>query len=245
MISKKRGLVEWLEFEIFQDFKLLKQGVFLRKGGLSDPPFDSLNLSLSVEDENAPLNRHLIKELLEADCLISAKQCHGTRVIEVKKETAELADALTTKILKKALLMTHADCQIALFYDPIHHAIGAAHAGWKGNVQNIYKETLLFMHKQYGSRPEEMLVGISPSLRVCHAAFVNYRSEFPESFWRYKRENNHFDLVQLAVDQLVEAGVQESNIECAPQCTYCNPQDFFSYRRDQITGRNGTVIMLA
>jgi copper oxidase (laccase) domain-containing protein len=100
------------------------------------------------------------------------------------------------------------------------------------------------MTDNFNSRPENVLVCISPSLCIKHSEFKNYKKEFPKEFWVYQKDQFHFDLRQIGIDQLKKAGIEDQNIEVAIDCTYCNENDFFSFRRDKDTGRNATVVCL-
>ena len=76
------------------------------------------------------------------------------------------------------------------------------------------------------------------------AATRNFRREFPPELWRYEVRPHYFDLWQLSRDQLIAAGLKPENIEVAGLCTRCHAAELSSYRRDKITGRQGTVIAL-
>ena len=141
-------------------------------------------------------------------------------------------------------MMKHADCQAAIFYDPVHHALANVHSGWRGNVKNIYQTTILKMASVFGTKPQDLLVGISPSLGPQHAEFKNYKVEFPEHFWSFQVCPEYFDLWAIARHQLEEAGVLPYHIEIAGICTYANKEDCYSYRRDKVTGRHATLAML-
>ena len=173
-------------------------------------------------------------------------QCHGKDIVEVSHCTLQplKGDALTTSDRGIALMIAHGDCQVAIIYDPIHHAVTNVHSGWRGSVQNIYAEAILHMKTAYGSKPEDLLVGISPSLGPTAAQFIHYRTELPESFWEYQIKPDYFDFWAISKAQLTQAGVLPHHIEIAGICTYSNPQDYFSYRFNRTTGRNGTVVIL-
>ncbi|MGL5263249.1 MAG: peptidoglycan editing factor PgeF [Candidatus Rhabdochlamydia sp.] len=246
MLRKKSGKIEWLEFELLQGIPHLKHGVFLRQGGISQVPYASLNLGLSTKDskEHVIHNRKQVQSLFNFKRLVTGNQVHGVHTEWVQKFEQEVGncDALLTDLSEVGLLITHADCQAAIFYDPLQKAIANTHAGWRGNVGNVYRETVRAMHKAFGSNPADLLVCISPSLGPKHAEFKEYKKEFPPHFWKYQVRPFYFDLWAIAKDQLEEVGVLPSHIEIASMCTYCNKEDFYSYRRDHITGRNGTVV---
>ncbi|CAF24592.1 unnamed protein product [Candidatus Protochlamydia amoebophila UWE25] len=250
----KEDRLEWLEFELLTDIPHLKHAVFLRKGGYSVDPFNQLNVSYSVGDNpiSVEKNRSLIENSLKNGTphtfkMIHGHACHGHQVAPVEIDspsTILLTDGLTCATPGIALMMTHADCQIALFYDPQHHVIANVHAGWRGSVQNIYAKTITQMKDRFGSDPKNLLVCISPSLGPEESEFIHYKNEFPEEFWEFQFKPNYFDFWSLTEYQLQKEGILFHHIEVARLSTFTNPNDYFSYRREKITGRNATIIML-
>lgn len=249
MRRREKEGVHWLEFDLLADFPSLKHGVFLRHGGCSTGAYNSLNLGDRVGDDAAAVarNRQRVADILGIPHLVSLQQCHGNAIHEITSpsQTTLEGDALTTSQQHIGIAILHADCQAAIFYDPIHHAVANVHAGWRGSVQNIYAETIAFMNKTYGSNPKDLLVGISPSLGPQSAEFINYRKELPEPFWEFQVTPNHFDFWEISRAQLIACGVPSTQIEIAAIDTRTHEQDYFSYRRNQITGRHATVVALA
>lgn len=225
-------------------------GVSSRLGGVSPAPYNSLNLSFGVGDTEVNVweNRRCVKAALGIPVLASARQVHGNAawVIDgpLDRDT-ELAgyDALITNQPGVALLIQQADCQAVLLHDPGRNVVAAIHAGWRGSVVGLIGKTIRIMAERFGTDPTDLMAGISPSLGPCCAEFVNYRTELPESFHGYQVSANHFDFWAISRDQLHEAGVRSENIEIARICTKCSP-DYFSFRRERVTGRFGSVIML-
>jgi polyphenol oxidase len=250
MIRKSNGSTQWLEFELFQAFEGLKHAVFLRHGGVSQGAYNSLNLSSTMGDNPAHVEENLnrAKSALSLEHLASALQVHGDGIEAVNLEnyhTLATYDALMTQIPNLGLKISHADCQAAIFYDPIQHVVATVHCGWRGHVCEIYRKTIAAMGRTYGSKPTDIHVAIAPSLGPQHAEFVNYRTEFPEPFWQFQVSNNHFDLWALATWQLNQCGILSPHIQLAEICTYANHEDCFSYRRSQrVTGAHGTVAAL-
>ena len=249
MKRKKKGEVEWLEFELFSEIPELVHGVFLRHGGISEGPFASLNVGGGTGDEPEKIvaNRELIRQVMQLPALISGKQVHGVDIVTVPGQDRLLensCDGLMTQKENLGLMIKHADCQAAIFYDPVNKVIANVHAGWRGSVQNIYAKTIETMQRQFGSRAQDLLVGISPSLGPLYAEFKNYRSELPECFWDYQVKPTYFDLWAISRMQLEEKGVLPYHIELASICTHSDSNNFFSYRRDKITGRHATVASL-
>lgn len=249
MQKKEKDGVQWLEFDLLANVKKLKHGVFLRHGGHSTNSYGSLNLSdrRGDEPENVKRNVAKVSQVLNLKHLFWAHQCHGSRIHEITCVQTGLppeADILSTSTPEAGLMIHHADCQAAIFYDPVHHAVANVHAGWRGNVENIYAAAIAFMQRTYGSQPKDLLVCISPSLGPEKAQFINYRTELPEHFWEFQIKPLYFDFWAISKMQLMQEGVLPHHIEIASICTYSNPQDYFSHRYDPASGRHGTVVAL-
>lgn len=254
MRRKKKGEIEWLEFELFQEFKEIKQAIFLRKGGCSQGSYDSLNTGFQSGDQKEHVQENIrrIHQIFEEESrsrcdLIAAIGCHGNQIALVEEKTPkEIAavDGLITQMSGKMLMMRHADCQVALIYDPIKKAIANVHAGWRGSSLNIYKEAISFMKHTFDSHPANLLVGITPSLGPEEAQFIHYQRELPKPFWDFQPREYYFDFWAISRFQLEQEGVLPHHIEIAHLSTYQNPHDFYSYRRDKITGRHATCFMI-
>ncbi len=245
----EKSKIQWIEYDLLKDHSIVVAKTYLRHGGASENKFFSLNLSNQVGDnpDSVKMNRELIKKDIQATHLVFLNQIHSNYIVEITKDNVSKmfnADALITQERDIALAITHADCQAALIFDPENTLIAAVHAGFKGLIKNIYQKTINFMKDRFNSKPKNILVCISPSLCPKHSEFKNYKKEFPENFWSYKKENYHFNLWQIAKDQLNEAGLIDKNIEFANECTFCNEKDYFSFRKDNKTGRNASVICL-
>jgi polyphenol oxidase len=244
----KKGPISFWEFDLLKNEKNISHGSFLRTGGVSVFPFESLNVSLSIHDNEAHVhaNRKIIADALGLPCLLAAKQCHGDHIHTIKNIHTPIppCDALITPLTAAGLMIQHADCQTALFYDPIRQVIAAAHAGWKGSIQQIFTKTIGTMKKEFHSKPENILACISPSLGPQNAEFIHYKEEFPESFWPFQVAPFHFDFWEISKAELISAGLLAHHIEIAKKCTKESPKDYFSYRNEKPTGRMGTVISI-
>jgi polyphenol oxidase len=246
--------IEWLEFDLLADLPRVTHAVFLRHGGHSQGPFASLNADFDIGDDptHVRLNLDLIQNQLKNQVphwkhLTCGQAFHGNLIALVTERSTQEEihqDGLMTAIPGITLMMTHADCQIALFYDPCLHVVANVHAGWRGSVANIYAEAIQRMHRVFGCQPSNLLVCISPSLGPDEAEFIHYRSELPQEFWPFQVRPNYFDFWSISEYQLQAAGILPHHIEIARLSTYGNPRDFFCYRRDKITGRHSTCITL-
>ncbi|MFW6126753.1 MAG: polyphenol oxidase family protein [Thermodesulfobacteriota bacterium] len=227
-------------------------GVFTRQGGVSPPPFHSLNVSLAVGDQPFRVEENLrrLRETLDLDRLVSATQVHGSNEAVIKGGCAvspgEIpeVDILITAQSGLGLVIKQADCQAVMFYDPEHRVVAQTHCGWRGQVNGVLAATVSRLATHFHSRAEALRAAIGPGLGPCCAEFRHYRREFPPELWKYQVRPGYFDLWQLSFDQLTAAGLRPDHIEVAGLCTRCRIQDFFSYRRDRVTGRQAAVIAL-
>jgi polyphenol oxidase len=228
-------------------------GVFLRQVVNGQGGKESFNLGLGhgTPDEAVWRNRRKMLDFFGPEHFgVYARQVHGVDVgVVMAPIDSDLhhpvqlrGDALITDVSGAALVIQVADCQPVIIVDPATGAIANIHSGWRGSLQNIIGETIGRMEAHYKSRPQDLVCAIGPSLGPCCAEFVNYKEEIPQKFWGYRRTNDFFDLWQISIDQLINAGVRHENISLAGICTKCNQHLFFSYRGDQLTGRFATVV---
>jgi YfiH family protein len=154
------------------------------------------------------------------------------------------ADAMVTNIPQKILVIQTADCQSVLIYDPIQHVAANVHAGWRGSINDIVGRTVTVMEKSFGCRAQNMIAGIGPSLGPCCAEFVNYKTEIPKTFWKYRDNVHHFDFWSISRDQLCDKGVLPENVDVSRICTKCETNRFFSFRGEGTTGRFANLIGL-
>lgn len=245
MLLRQNHLISWLEFELFQEFKELKHGTIICHDQLH--PF--IDLNVHPQFSNTPCNKDAesIHQALKLPAGHFLNQVHGNTIISLKTNspTGNLrGDGWSTKLQKNTLWIKHADCQAVLFYDPIQKVIANIHCGWKGNVLNVLGQMVLHLSQEYGCNPKDIRVGISPSLGPYASEFINFKKEFPDSFWNYQVKAYYFDLWAISYDQLLKEGVLEKNIEIARLCTYENKDLFFSYRRNKTPHRTATFISL-
>ena len=180
--------------------------------------------------------------------LVSARQVHGSRVFNAKESLeadleVEGFDALITNVPGLGLMIQQADCQAVMLFGPEKMAIGIAHAGWRGSINDVISRTVIAMGNAFATAPADLIAAISPSLGPCCAEFIHYKDELPVSLHGYQVRPNYFDFWAISRDQLCTAGVRPENIHIAGICTCCN-RDYFSYRRERKTGRFASMIGL-
>jgi len=250
----QQDALEWLEFDLLKECPRVQHAVFLRCGGFSEGSFASLNTGFfvgdnphHVESNFKRLEKHFKGIIPDWKRYVFGRGCHKTALAHVNNHSPQEYvhyDGLITRTPCITLIMEHADCQIALIYDPIHHVAATIHSGWRGSVANIYEKAIKTMHMNYGSNPADLLVCISPSLGPDKAEFINYQTELPASFWPFQLRPYYFDFWAISEEQLKQAGILPQHIEVARLCTHTHSQDFFSYRRDHTTGRHASCITL-
>ncbi|MEJ5300374.1 MAG: peptidoglycan editing factor PgeF [Thermodesulforhabdaceae bacterium] len=241
-------------FTALDEIPGLKYGIFGRSGGVSPPPYNFLNVAFSTGDseENVLRNTELVRAELNFSRLASCSQVHGSKIVVIdenlplhKSESILIhlgeADAMVTNLPDIGLMVKTGDCQAIILVDPSRHVVANVHCGWRGNVQNIVSMVVNVMKHRFASQPKDIIAAISPSLGPCCAEFVSYRDIFPQAFWRFQTKENYFNLWDISVTQLVNAGLRPENIYVSGWCTRCHPEYFFSYRREKKSGRMAVV----
>ena len=259
--------VEILRSPLLQSFEGINHAFTTRRGGVSPPPFDSLNLSSKAGDSqiNVAENiRGLSEKLSIKGDLFFLDQVHGNKVLTVGKNSANSGDRKFDAAISQApnipLAIVTADCLPLLIYDPKKKAIGAVHAGWRGTACGIAEKTIKEMGRVFDCRPEDMIVAMGPSIGPCCYevdkvvldAFyqrgdkgVDEWSRASELRLKDREKRWSFNVSEANRVQLLRSGIKKNNISSIPSCTCCTEELFFSYRRDGAkTGRLGAIIMM-
>lgn len=242
--------------------------VSTRTGGFSTPPYSSLNLGFRVEDaaETVVVNRRRLFDAfdLRLEDSVWCRQIHRDEVVRVgladrgrgalhEENIVADADALITDEVGLPICVTVADCVPVAIYDPRHHVLGLAHAGWAGTVRRISSRTVRAMSEAWDSRPEEMIAAIGPSIspddyEVGGDVIEKAREAYGDKADRVLRLGDDgkakFDLWRANAIDLREAGLFESAIEIAGLSTAANLDRFYSYRFEGRTGRFAAVAQL-
>jgi len=217
-----------------------------RLGGVSKGSYQSLNVSLEVGDNQQDVltNREKIKKHLNLLNWKELKQIHSTQIITQSdsKKTLEGDGIFSSKC--EALGIKTADCQALFFTDLKGKYIGALHCGWRGNIYNFPGLGVKKFAQEFNLQPCEILAVRGPSLGPCCAEFVNYKREIPKELWSYlDKKTLKLNLWQITKKQLLKAGLLPEHIFSLDVCTNCNPDLFFSYRRDKTCGRMLNLII--
>lgn len=227
-----------------------------RAGGVSVGPRSSLNLGARWGDDAAHVDTNRRRLAAHAGYdpaqLIATRHVHGTAVWTVGPSGASALapdaefDGLVCDRPGPVLGAFAADCIPLLFAEPDARVCGAAHAGWRGTVNGIAPNVVARMQER-GADPARVRVALGPSIGPCCfevgpevvAEFRARLGDVPGLVVPGPRKD-HVDL-RVATRALLErAGVRPEHIDDRPPCTRCEPDRFFSYRRD---GRDGGVHM--
>ncbi|MDD3313031.1 peptidoglycan editing factor PgeF [Pseudodesulfovibrio sp.] len=229
-----------------------------RRGGVSEPPHDSANLSYEVGDDAEAVreNRRLIFHRLGLAGWCELKQVHGdvirfdpTPTPPEPPATLE-GDGLTTAEPGVGLVIKTADCQPILLAHRSGNYIAALHAGWRGNRINFPGSGVTRFCERYNLDPADIYAVRGPSLGPSAAQFVNFTTDFGPDFTPYfDPERQTMDLWRLTRDQLQDAGVPGTQIFGIDLCTMGMDDTFFSYRKAcaspvNATGRQAGVIWI-
>ncbi len=258
-IQAENGVV-YYQFPQWANGVPLRHGVFTRLGGVSRPPWDTLNVGGTVGDAPAAVqeNHRRIYAALGVDAahVCTVWQVHGAETIYARQPRADRrwlarADGIITDQVGLALMMRFADCVPILFYDPTHKAIGLAHAGWRGTVLGAAESTLRAMQHTFGTRPPDVQAAIGPSIgpqryQVGEEVVEAVQKAFGETDGLIRRAADgsaYLDLWAANRRALERAGVLQ--IALAGLCTASHTDEFYSHRAEKgRTGRFGVVMAL-
>lgn len=201
-----------------------------RHGGVSEGPYESLNLGLWTDDDPGAVsaNRERLRTELGLDRLAQGHQVHGTRVVV---DTAGVEDAdgqVVTRPGVGAIVLT-ADCLPVALVAP--EGVAMLHAGWRGLAGGVLEEGVRAL-RELGA--QDLAAAIGPGIGPC---CYEVGDDVREAFGTTDRT---LDLKAIARTRLQDAGVED--IQDVALCTSCHPDLFFSHRRDGgVTGRQGGV----
>ena len=236
-----------------------------RQGGVSRPPFATLNLGQSVGDDLALVEenrrRFFVAFGIDSTRIVRAKQVHGNDVLRVDaglmrrpgfprylvEEPAEF-DAFITELSDVALVVSTADCLPILIHDPVRRAVAAVHAGWRGTAQRIAAGAVRAMQAAYGTDPADCRAALGPAIRGCcfevdepvmeamTAALPDWEAHATPT----RPGHCRLDLAGVNRAILEGVGVRPDRIEDIGICTTCRTDLFFSHRGEK--GRTGRMM---
>ena len=230
----------------------VRHGFSTRQGGVSAPPWDSLNLGVGRGDDLSHVQENYRRFCgalgVDPARAVLSKQVHETTVRLCTAADAGkglwssrdyTADAFITNEPNLPLTVFSADCGIILLYDPSSRSIGAVHAGWRGCAAGIVEKTVQTMVREYGARPETVLAAVGPCIGRC---CFETDGDVPEAMraalgadaegcLERRGAKYHVDLAGLNRQWLLRAGVLPEHIDVSGLCTACRTDWFWSYRK--------------
>ena len=252
----KTGGFEYYTIPSFEETGLVRHGFTTRSGGVSNGCCTSMNLRFHSEDtrENVLKNFRIAAENfgMEYDRLVLSHQVHediihtvtendiGNGIVCENKFAS--ADGLITDKKNIPMVTMFADCVPLFFLDKRLAVAAVVHSGWKGTVKRIGQKAVRKMKDEYGSKAEDILIGIGPSIQECHFEVGDdvaeiFISEFGKECAVKYGDRYHVNMQKAIRMQLCEEGIV--NIDDCGICTYCNSDKLFSHRKTN--GRRGNM----
>lgn len=250
----EKGQVVYLTFPILEQFSWVTHGFSTRLGGVSQGEIGSMNLSFGREPnrENVKENHRRLAAAVgyRPENMVFSRQTHTTNIMRVTEEDRGLGyikdgdyqdvDGLITNVPELVLVTFYADCVPLLLVDPVHRAIGSAHSGWRGTVGNMGKMVVEAMTKAYGTRPEDVVASIGPSIcqdcyEVSEDVIHQFRNAYDPQLWPalfYGKEDGKYqlNLQRACYENFLQAGLLPEHISLPDLCTCCNPRLLYSHR---------------
>jgi len=238
-------------------------GFSTRNGGVSRPPYNSLNLGLNTDDQMTQVegNRSTFARSfdLPPHQLLTVKQVHGTDLLLIDEPNPDLShflslevDAIVTNQPGIMIGVLVADCFPVLIWEAENKVAAAVHVGWQGAAKGILGKVVTALEKDFGCSAANLKAAIGPGIGA-HKYEIDrpIRDAFRQGsgFWSEIASETRLGHWQLDIAlscrlQLEQSGFLPTNIQTAKECTCCHPELFFSYRRDQgKTGRQLGFLM--
>jgi len=232
-------------------------GIFsLRPGGVSPPPFASLNLASDPGDDekNVTRNMDILIRRAALPCMPHrAVQVHGANILTCRdagRMHHHEADILIG-VGQTAVAVRVADCVPVLLADPAADLIAAVHAGWRGTVLRAVIHAIKAM-QTHGARVDRIIASIGPCIRPCCFETARATAEKlarccddASTAIEYVNGEPHADLAGINRLQLMHTGIPAAHIEQSGACTCCDAERFYSWRRDgNQAGRHLAIVAL-
>jgi YfiH family protein len=245
-------ITEWLLFLPFNS--TLKYVKFFKQMDKFIRPHNMNHSNIKAFFTTKPLSNNLKESLKDIGILENniylPIQRHTNKVIILEDDfSSEIADSVLTSRKGVLIGVQAADCVPILLYDKKKSLVGAVHAGWRGTAAQILKNTIKTMQEGFHSSAKDVLIAIGPSIRQCcyevgeEVKHAVYNATGEGSY--YQRQNGKYfiDLSSANRIQALSMGIQEENIYQSDECTFCNPDRFYSYRYTKgCAGRQGGFI---
>jgi len=224
-------------------------GVPTRRGGVSRGAYASLNLGLGVGDEKDDVLRN--QALLFGAIGIPEtgplrlRQVHGARVVTPSEASSD-ADGFLLEASDPWTAVSVADCAPVFLVARDGSRGALLHSGWRGTRDGIAPHAVRLLGAR-GIPASEIVASIGPCIHACcYPVSAEVARDFPGDARKPHPDGVAVDLPRAIAISLLEAGVPESALHAAPECTSCEAASFYSHRRDRgVTGRHWALARLA
>lgn len=221
-----------------------------RLGGVSQAPYDHLNIALHVGDDSNAVEANRLRLIQQAGLPQSPKwlnQVHGVQLINADSATQVIkADGIYSRQSGVACAVMTADCLPLLIADREGEFVAAIHAGWRGLLAGIIEAAV----EKSSLSPERLAVWLGPAISVgffevgeeVYNGFIDRYVETDRAFFQKSSDKWDADIYLLARMALRRVGIKSSY--GGDFCTFSDRERFFSFRRDSVTGRMASIIWL-
>ena len=248
--------------EKLKKFGNLKHCFFSRRNGVSKGYYESLNCGSGSGDkkENVSKNLELVAKKITCskESLITLNQKHTNQVIHfdgkrsVKNKLT--GDAIVSEVKNIGIGILTADCAPIFFYDHKKEIIGCAHAGWKGVLNGIIRNTVQKLN-ELNSNNNDLIAVVGPCINKknyevktdLYEKFISQDKNYKKFFKKISSENYVFDLRGFINKEISDLNIK--NVENIEMDTFSQQEFFYSYRRSHLNkeqdyGRCISVILM-
>jgi len=246
--------VPYLTFPTIEEAGPFLAAFSTRKGGVSKGIYQTMNLNYNQGDDPKAVlaNFHLFADSMgvRPEDMVYSAQTHTANVRlmteddrgkgVVRPRDYQDVDGMITNQPGLILVGSFADCVPLFFADPVHGAVGLSHAGWRGTVAKIGRVTVEMMGEHFGSRPEDLICVIGPSICVeCYEVSQDVADAFRQAFSPVQAADiltekgdgkYQLDLWKANEHVLTDNGVLPEHIDVSGLCTRCNSDLLWSHR---------------
>jgi YfiH family protein len=223
-----KGKIRWLSFPSFQKFDFISHGFVIKS--------EEQHLSSPVKKSTT---KRLIKKISSDEKqVIIPQQVHGNGCAIIKRgerlKRTYKADALLTNRKDVLLTVAVADCLPIFVVEPKRKVVGLIHAGWRGTLLGIAKETVRKAKSEFGCKSQDLTLLFGPAIQKCcyeisEAVAILFDDD---CLMRSPRQKPKLDLIKANLKQFVNCGVKRRKILVTNDCTYCQKDMFHSFRRE-------------
>jgi len=227
-ILNSDGEIRWVSFPLLQNLDFVSHGFIVKNKGQNLNTKATINTLKNVIKKNSSKEKHIIVP----------QQVHGNECVTMKKGEGSRrkykADSLLTNRKDIFLTVSVADCLPIFLVDPKRKVVGLIHAGWRGTLLGITRETIRKAKNEFGCNPEDLTLLFGPAIqKCCYEISEEVAILFDEDcLIRSPGKKPKLDLIKTNLKQSLNCGVKRKGIFVTTDCTCCNKDMFHSFRRD-------------